>query len=289
MTFSLQLTRLKAKLYFPQYHLPPFLGNKFRGGFGSVLLKAVCSHLKPSCNICKSVDDCLYHALYTRDRQKRGKTQPVRPIVFIPPFFGRPVSGRGELTLYINVFGDYIKYLPHIIYGLRYLGKMGLNATSKYEIVSISDAISGKEVYDGETVFVENLKSIELGKIKPRELEKEVEVEYLTPIEAKTPINLPFLIHIVRRRLILFVNEYGGGEVPEFYCEAETLESSWEKHELHHRSKRQGLRSFFGVTGRARYSISEIDDNALTLLSIGELIGGGAKASFGMGFFRIRS
>jgi CRISPR-associated endoribonuclease Cas6 len=198
------------------------------------------------------------------------------------------VSGRGEITLDINVFGDYIRYLPHIIYGLRYLGKLGLNATSRYELTSIKDAISGKEIYDGESVNAEGIKTVDLGEIAPLNLDDVVEVQYSTPIEAYIPIKLEFLIHLIRRRLILYVNEYGSGEVFDFECKAEILESEWRKHKLIHVSKRQGKRSFYGVTGFARYRINNADKNALKLLAIGELIGAGAKASFGMGTYVIR-
>jgi CRISPR-associated endoribonuclease Cas6 len=287
MTFSLKLTRLKATLYFPQYHLPPWLGNKFRGGFGSVLLKAVCGYIKPACNICRSTEDCLYYALYVKDRQRRGKSQPVRPIVFIPPFFGKRVEGRGEITVEINIFGDYIRYLLHIIYGLRFLGKVGLNATSRYELLSIADAFTGRKIYDGESVKVEKIKTVDLGDLTPVSLDGIVEVSYITPIEAYAPIQLPFLIHLIRRRLILYVNEYGSGEVPAYKCGAEILESEWRRHKLIHLSKRQGKRSFYAITGSATYRVAEADENTLKLLAIGKLIGAGAKASFGMGFFKI--
>ncbi|WP_290597623.1 MULTISPECIES: CRISPR system precrRNA processing endoribonuclease RAMP protein Cas6 [unclassified Archaeoglobus] len=208
--------------------------------------------------------------------------------ISVLPFYGKSVSGRGEITLDINVFGDYIRYLPHIIYGLRYLGKLGLNATSRYELTSIKDAISGKEIYDGESVNAEGIKTVDLGEIAPLNLDDVVEVQYSTPIEAYIPIKLEFLIHLIRRRLILYVNEYGSGEVFDFECKAEILESEWRKHKLIHVSKRQGKRSFYGVTGFARYRINNADKNALKLLAIGELIGAGAKASFGMGTYVIR-
>ena len=289
MTFSLKLTKLNATLNFSNgYKLPYWLGNKFRGGFGSVLLKAVCGYLNPVCNKCGSNEDCLYFALYVKDRQKRGRSQPVRPIVFIPPFFGKRVEGKGNLTVEINVFGDYIRYIPHIIYGLRFLGKLGLNADSRFELVSIRDAITGREVYDGESIDAGAISIIDLGEVRGANISgNELEINFRTPIEARTPINLPFLIHMIRRRLILYVNEYGKGEVPDYKCNSEIIYSSWKEHNLIHASKRHGKRVFYGVTGNAKYRVSEIDDKAVKLLRIGELIGAGAKASFGMGFFRL--
>ena len=286
MTFTLKLTKLRATLDYPRYELPYWLGNKFRGGFGRVLLRAVCGYLKPECKSCHSREDCLYYALYVRNIQKRGKSQPVRPIIFIPPFFGRSVSGSGKLELEINIFGDYIRYLSHIIYGLRFLGKTGLNAHAKYEIESISDYFPGKEVYDGESVNANSIKTIDLAERPAKELDV-VKIDFSTHVEARIPITLKYLIHMVRRRLILYVNEYGGGVVPDYTCQDEIIESRWKNHRLMHRSKRGGMREFYGCTGSATYKV-EADENAFKLLSIGELIGAGAKASFGMGFFRLQ-
>ncbi len=289
MTFSLKLTKLKATLNFPSgYKLPYWLGNKFRGGFGSVLLKAVCGYLKPQCERCSGREDCLYYALYVRKRQRRGKSQPVRPIVFIPPFFGKRVEGKGNLTVEINVFGDYIRYIPHIVYGLRFLGKLGLNADSRYELVRILDALSGEEIYDGESIDAEKIETVDLGNMSSEKIMgEEIEIGFKTPIEAEVPVSLSFLLHMIRRRLILYVNEYGSGEVPDFTCDAELLDSEWKKHRLIHASKRQGKRAFYAITGHARYRITEMDENASLMIKIGELIGAGAKASFGMGFFNV--
>lgn len=288
MSFSLKFTKLKARLYFPSYRLPYWLGNKFRGGFGSVLVRAICGYIKPRCQACRSSDDCLYYVIYEKERQRRGKSQPPRPIVFIPPFFGQSLSGRGEIEVEIGIFGNYYTFLPHVIYGLKFLGKIGLNADSRYEIVSIRDCFSGKEIYDGESVSAENMKTIDLGEVRGRDL-KEFKVKFLTPIEASPPLKLEELLRMIRRRLILYVNEYGSGDVPDCNCRAEILESDWKKHELLHYSRRKGWRKFRAITGYAKYRLEEADENALKLLSIGELIGAGAKASFGMGFFKIEA
>jgi len=284
--FSLKLTKLKAKLYFPRYSFPYWLGNKFRGGFGNVLVRAICAFTKPRCYACPSNDECLYYVIYERNKQRVGKSQPLRPIIFVPPFFGRREEGRGEMEIEINIFGDYYVYLPHIIYGLRFLGKIGLNAESKYEVVSIYDSFSREEIYDGFRVKVDSLRTIDLGEV-PQVDFKSFRVDFYTPLEARTLPNAETLLKMIRRRLILLVNEYGSGNVPDFHIEAETLEEHWKDHELIHRSRRGGKRKFYGITGFAKYRIKECDENAMRLLRVGELIGAGAKASFGFGFFKI--
>ena len=284
--FTLKLTKLKATLNSPYYKLPYWLGNKFRGGFGSVLLKAVCGYLKPECRECKSNEDCLYYALYEREKQKRGKSQPVRPIIFIPPFFGRSISGEGRINLDINIFGDYIRYLPHIIYGLRFLGKIGINKDSKYTLESITDYFTKEVVYDGE-INAEAVKTIDLSRIKG-EIKDFIKIRFLTPVEIdRMPLSLHYLIHMIRRRLILLVNEYGSGNVPEYVCEDVLIHSNWKKHRLIHTSKRLGKREFHAYSGDIEYEIVNADTNAFNILSIGEFVGAGSKSSFGMGFFKI--
>lgn len=286
--FSLKLTKLRARLYFHRYSLPYWLGNKFRGGFGNVLVRAICGYASPRCHACNLSDECLYYVIYIKEKQKVGKSQPPRPIVFIPPFFGKRETGRGEIEVGINIFGNYHTFLPHLIYGLRFLGKIGLNAESKYELVSIYDDFSKKKIYDGSRIDVDGLTTIDLAEIKPQEL-KCFQVNFQTPLEAHPPIKAENLLRMIWRRLMLYVNEYGSGKVPDFSIKAEILEESWKKHELIHHSKRGGSRKFYGITGFAKYRVYEADENSMKLLKIGELIGAGAKASFGFGFFNISS
>jgi len=283
--FELKLTKLVAILHFPECELPYWLGNKFRGGFGNTLFKAVCGYLQPKCKICSSREDCLYYELYVRDKQKRGKSQPIRPIAFIPPFFARSVKASNfNLHLEINIFGDYVRFLPHIIFGLKFLGSAGFNRNSKYELVEVRDYFTNEIVYDGN-FYPESVKTVNLAKLSPAELSDKIRVDYITPIEARIPISLEHLIRMVRSRLIHYVNEYGNGVVPSFRVKDTILDSDWRKHELRNRSRRDGKRKFQGYTGYAIYR-AELDDNARKLLSIGLLIGAGAKASFGMGHFR---
>jgi len=288
MSFSLKLTKLRATLDFPGCKLPYWMGNKFRGGFGNVLQKAICNNLRPVCAECPNTDECLYYVLYERGKQKRGQSQPVRPINFIPPFFGRSYSGKGLLTLHINIFGNYIRYLPHIVYGLRYLGKNGLNKDSMYIVDNITDFFTKEVIYDGDTVDIQAVKTIDLSKISGKTQGDIISIKYQTPIELeKTPLHLNYLIHMVRRRLIFYVNEYGSGEVPDYECDDIIVWSEWKKHKLKHRSKRSGMREFYAFTGKADYKIDNCDSNAIKLLNIGSLIGAGSKSSYGMGFFEI--
>jgi CRISPR/Cas system endoribonuclease Cas6 (RAMP superfamily) len=288
-----ELTKLKARLVFPKgFQLPYWLGNKFRGGFGSVLRKAICGYLNPDCLDCRQRNDCLYYDMYEKEKQKRGYGKPVRPIIFIPPFFGKSltVEKDGFLNLDILMFGYYDRYLPHLIYGLRFLGKLGLNKFSKYYIEVVECV--GKKVYDGETIIVENLRKINLGNVDYTKYRgvKKLKILFRTPIDLeKEEISLEFLLKMIRKRLILFTNEYGAGKIPDFLCESRTLTQKLNSHKLPHISKRHGKRTFRGYTGYFEAEVEHMDDFAVNLLAIGEEIGAGSKSSYGMGFFRVES
>jgi len=60
-------------------------------------------------------------------------------------------------------------------------------------------------------------------------------------------------------------------------------------HRLKRASQRAGKGEIHAYTGTARYTIGTMDDQAKTLLKIGELIGAGPKPSFGLGFYRLTS
>lgn len=289
--FSLKLAKLRAELYFEECHLPYWLGNKLRGGFGIMLQRALCSSLSPSCDGCRRQGDCLFYWMYVRDKQRRGKSQPLRPVVFIPPFYGRRLQEQNfTLNVEVNIFGEYIKYLPQIIFALRLLGKAGFNPSSKFTLKSLSNAITGEVVFDGERIDTDAIKLIDLGKMEPLKIGKHLRIKLRTPFSLeRADMSLEHLLRMVRGRLILNVNEYGSGEVENFECRSITEESVLKRHELKVKSRRRGLITIPGYTGEISYTVKGIDNMGKKFLNIGLLCGAGAKSSYGMGFYTLEA
>jgi CRISPR/Cas system endoribonuclease Cas6 (RAMP superfamily) len=164
------------------------------------------------------------------------------------------------------------------------------------------DYFTGKTVYDGERIILENVKPVDLSEIGSYADHRHSDIDYAlentgflkvrftTPIEVeKVPFSLNHLIYMIRQRLIFFVNEYGEGVVPSYICEDMILNANLKRHRLTHTSKRLGKREFIGYTGDIEYKVIEMDFQMPHLLGIGRLIGAGAKSSFGMGFFEIET
>ncbi len=313
----LPLARLTARLSFPtSVTFPYWMGNTFRGGFGVHLRRACCPDLKRDCYSCDAREDCIFYYTHMKKDSKVGYGAPPKPIVFIPPFFGKSftVEKDGFLDVGILLFGRFTRFLPHVALGLSMLGQSGIGSerhydVNKFRLEEMRCSFSGDVVYDGNTINIEAMMTVDLADyardgisvtlMNPSKKDDNLRVHqtddlfigFETPIMVKTgefPPSLDKLLSMVRQRLILYVNEYGdGAKIPDFECSAAVKSSSVHFHNVKSRSMRAGKRDFHTYTGTAEYSIEKIDENAMQLLRIGLLIGAGPKPSFGLGFIRV--
>jgi hypothetical protein len=304
----LPVAKLSAHLTFPgPVTFPHWMGNTFRGGTGVHLRRACCPLLARDCYACDISDECIFYFNHMKKDSKIGYGAPPKPIVLIPPFFGRSftVEKDGFLDVDILLFGRFIRYLPHAVLGLSMLGQSGIGAERRYDVnkftvAEIRCGFSGERVYDGNTINVSAMKVMDVMDYSndrvnqlPDGDSRYVTIGFEIPMiikEGVFPPSLDTLLGMVRQRLILYVNEYGdGSKIPDFECASNVKASSMHFHKLKRASQRAGKGEFHAYTGTARYSVNNMDEQAKRLLKIGELIGAGAKPSFGLGFYRILS
>ena len=294
----LKISKLTAHLKFQTpITLPHWMGNTFRGGFGVHLRKACCI-TKGICDDCTVFNDCIFYHTHMKNTSKIGYGAPPKPVVFIPPFFGKSMYLREDAFLKVDIllFGDFIKSIPYVVLGLTMLGESGIGSQRRYgiqkfEIEEITCSFSGNVVYDGKTLNIDAIQTIDMEKIPPLDVDNTVNVGFRTPFMQKSgdfPPPLPRLMEMIRRRLILYENEYGDNSmIAESACMANTIDSIRHFHNLKSRSQRSGKREFHTFTGKATYEISEINDTAKWMLAVGNLIGAGPKASYGLGSIQI--
>jgi hypothetical protein len=278
------------------------MGNTFRGGFGIQLRRACCPDLKKDCYSCNARENCIFYYTHMKKDSRVGYGAPPKPIVFIPPFFGKSftIQEKGFLDIGILLFGRFIRYLPHVALGLSLLGQNGIGSERRYDVnkfklEEMRCSFSKEVVYDGSVINIGAMRTVDLADHAREGLQfiDKLSIGFETPIMVKTgefPPALDKLIGMVRQRLILYVNEYGdGAKIPDFECSATVKSSNIHFHNIKSRSQRAGKRDFHTYTGTAEYAIEKIDENAMQLFRIGLLIGAGPKPSFGLGFFQIRS
>ncbi|MEM2619439.1 MAG: CRISPR system precrRNA processing endoribonuclease RAMP protein Cas6 [Candidatus Hadarchaeales archaeon] len=290
----LTVARARLSLLFPgPAKLPGWLGSTFRGGLGQHLRPLVCYRPGEECEGCKLSDECPFYIGFMRPFAKRGRAPPPRPIAVIPPF-GRPVEGRGRMEVDLVLVGDYIRFFPHLILTLQWLGMDGLGdlrrlGFNRFRITEGRCWFSGEKVFGDGVIYVRNLRAVEVRELEPFRGD-EVRVEFKVPIELPKgiPPSPSDFLELVRHRLILLVNEYGdGGKVPDFSCEGSGRVIESRPVKLPGRSMRSGRREFWGWVGAAEYHFQKIDEVGRWLLSVGRVLGAGSKFSFGMGFFEL--
>ncbi|MEM3514777.1 MAG: hypothetical protein QW495_05580, partial [Candidatus Hadarchaeum sp.] len=170
-------------------------------------------------------------------------------------------------------------------YGLGDARHLGQN---RFEVAGARCEFSGELVYEGGTIYPSRAKAVDVTDLPPVG-QKRLRVGFKTPIDL--PLGFPpspeHLLKLIRQRLVLLVNEYGSGErVPDFKCKGEVKPIAKHYHRLVGYSRRSGRREFWNCwTGIADYNFEEIDETGKWLLSVGKVLGAGAKSSFGLGFF----
>jgi CRISPR/Cas system endoribonuclease Cas6 (RAMP superfamily) len=291
----LQISKITLTLEFTTPAIFPYwMGSAFRGGFGQSLRRAVCPDSRKECQRCETKDKCLFYYTYVKIRSKRGHAPPTKPIIMIPPFFGKQMKIEKEPRLIMEVlfFGDFTKYLPHVILAMGFLGKRGLyshryEGLNRFLVKEIGCCLSQKTVYDGETIYLKNLTLMDAKEINPLKIDK-TRIGFRTPYTGKEfPPQPSDLLSGIRNRLIRFTNEYGSGEtIPgaEVSGRIETFTKHY--HRLERRSTRSDKTVFHSYTGVVDYSFDELDAVGAWLLGCGLHIGCGPDASFGCGFLK---
>jgi len=294
----LQISQLVAHLKFTTpAKLPYWLGSAFRGAFGRNIRQICCVNFREDCYGCESSENCLFFYLYMQEKAKKGYAKPPKPIILIPPFFGKEMvlHQEGFLDVELLLLGDFGRYMPHVILGMSLLGKRGLGSIrydniNRFIIESIESKDSNAIVFDGENINLINFQRINVKELKGME-GNIFEIKFRTPFTGpEFPPDPVLFLELIRNRLIRFINEYGTQErVPEFAAEGELESVTPHFHYLPRHSSRSDKTLFKGYTGVVSYRYSFLNTTARWLLRVGTILGGGSDAAFGCGFFDIIS
>jgi hypothetical protein len=293
----LSLASLNLTLRFGEAELPRWLGSAMRGGLGQHLRRVVCYRPMQECQSCELAGNCLYYNTYERPSARRGHAPPPRPIVLLPPFFGRKIifGKEGRIEVGLLLFGRSVQNIPHVLLALQQFGSHGLGegrylGKNRFEVERVTCKFSNQVVFDRGVIHPNRLKTIDITEIAPV-MDNHFQVRFRTPMEL--PLGFPpppeHLLKLIRQRLLMFVNEYGVGEkIPDFTCRGSVKPIAKHYHRLIGYSRRSGRREFWNCwTGIAEYDFEELDETGQWLLGVGQVLGAGAKSSFGLGFFDI--
>lgn len=291
----LHISKVTLTLHFTTPAVFPYwMGSAFRGGFGQNLRRAICTDLSRDCYTCETKENCLFYYTHMKKKAERGHAPPVKSIVLIPPFFGKSLEIEENATLDVDVLfcGDFARYLPHVILGMNLFGQRGLytqryHGLNRFEVKSITCCFSHKKIYDGETIFLKNLKTMDIKDIT-YETPETITIGFKTPFTGREfPPDFGTLLTLIRNRVIRFVNEYGNKEKVLPVTASGTIEKYTEHyHKLERRSSRSRKKVFHSYTGVVTYDIDELDDIGAWMLNLGFVVGCSPDCSFGCGFLQ---
>lgn len=291
--------------------LPPYKGSTFRGGFGGVFRRIVCSMRQAECGDCLLREQCPYAYIFETspppDTQALSKYESIpRPFVIEPPLETKTEYLPGEnLFFHLILIGRAIQYLPYFIVVFREMGEAGLGKNRRYfnlEEVAAIGLDESQSIYSAQTNTVQNLdlafSGSQLIKKFPAAARR-VEVTFETPVRLKDggkivrrPDFHVFFRQAMRRLSSLSYFHHGESLQADYAGLSERARSvsliknatSW--HDWERYSRRQGQRmNMGGLVGTVVYG-GKLDE-FLPWLILGEQVHVGKNTVFGLGKYRM--
>lgn len=291
----LEYARFSFGLVFPQgASLPYWMGSTFRGSLGQHLSRSVC--MGSNCPYCRG-SPCLFRDVYMPRPAKRGHAQPPKPVILVPPFFGRmtDLPAGGILSLEVVIFGEYVKSFLQLILGMTAFGQAGIGPErhyggNRFEVESVKCLESGGYVLQDSKIDSSKFAARDIKDLEPLDGDEAV-ISFKTPFTGPyPPPTVQDILRLTHHRLILFVNEYGTGErIPaaEEDNNGNAILREAHRHTLKRRSSRSEKEFFHGWTGSISINTSRLTERSRWLLKCASIIGMGPDSSFGAGFVDI--
>jgi len=182
--------------------LPYYKGSTFRGGFGNVFKRVVCTLKDKNCNDCLLKTKCVYAYVFETsppegvDILNMSKYERIpHPFVIEPPLENERLYEPGKLLQFkLVLIGRAVDYLPYFIYTFEELGRTGIGrGRGKFAVLNVS--CNNKILYQGEE---KDLKITPADKIRlPLSVDMNSGREDSLKICFKTPVRI---VH--KRRLV---------------------------------------------------------------------------------------
>lgn len=284
---------------------PNFPGIAFRGGFGHKLKESVCLMKKQTtdCTPCTLAMHCPYAIIFEspnvfQKETMHSATHVPHPFALTPLFSYPAVFVPGDsFALKLSLFGNAIRFLPHLLHALIALGESGIGfRRKKYKIDEIIDNSTGKVLYDGTKFYLNRVQPLAFSENISKQ---KLAINFYTPCKIKH--NGGYLQHAdmcviaknIKRRLEMISNFFGTSrttiDIESVDFDAISIEKSeiaWEVSRRYSKRKQQhmplgGFRGMVCLKG---------DVGAIyPLLKIGEAINLGSNTSFGFGAIKVES
>ena len=285
-----------------------FKGSCLRGLFGHSLKKISCTLRRDTCDHCLLRPTCVYFLMFESIKPDSGKSKKKtrvsalpHPFVLEPPPETNQSYKSGDLfDIRLTLFGDFVRYLPYLVYCIEQMGQNGFGARlkdglGKFELLSVHRNV--RKIYDRTNGILDQSHEPEyLAGDWPEDLPvSKVKIRLETPLRLKfnnrlaNQMDFHVLIRACLRRISLLEETFGSGEPDLDYrglvvqaknVEIEKTDLKWQ--EITRYSNRQKTKmNMGGVTGNVIFK------GAITpfmwLLKYCEKTHIGKQTAFGLG------
>ena len=121
--------------------LNKFANATLRGAFGNALKSTLCiqSKIPEKCEKCLIRKTCAYYYLFETGTDSQGENDPHPFTLFITPELTNKIMQIGEVFNFkMILIGKGLDFIPHIIYAIENLGKIGLGAyRGKLDLIDV--------------------------------------------------------------------------------------------------------------------------------------------------------
>lgn len=304
-----------------EFYLPPYSGQTWRGGFGTVFRRSVCVQPRQECPDCLLRQRCAYPYVFESFPHEaaarlRNYQDIPRPFVIEPPLPppGRPLLLRPgeEFSLGLVLIGQAIAYLPYFIVTFLELGQAGIGKKrGRYELVRLEAELpeGPVAVYDGAEGKLRDVNAARpasevatlfLARLHPdTPFPPSLTLRFLTPTRIRLedhfvkPIEFCHLIRALLHRLSALSYFYGGAPLEwpyhDLIAAAEAVRIAADRtqwSDLERYSTRQEARmKMGGVVGEITYEGPM--EPFLPVLAAGEWTHVGKLAVMGLGKYEV--
>lgn len=290
-------------------HLPEYAGSMIRGVFGRALRRLACMTRQSDCKSCPLYRTCVYTSIFETPAPEAHELQKFsqipNPYVIEPPQWGARLYEPGErLSFSMVLIGRAREQLPIIIYSLK-RGLMrdighGRAELSSVTLINPESPDHGRIVfskYSSELEEHDNAVSLSLPRLGS---ERSLLLRFTTPLRlqnngrALADITPQVFFNALIRRANLLMSLHAGitltDDFPYMAGLAQTVELSprWRWKDWQRFSSRQHqAMKLGGLVGECL--LTNIPDEFLPFLFMGQWVHLGKNATFGLGKYEIQN
>jgi CRISPR-associated endoribonuclease Cas6 len=257
---------------------PYFIGSQIRGALGYALKKVTCINPTFKCEGCFASTDCLYYKFY----EEKNNFHKYRLDYIL---------GEDKYNFNIFLFNETVDKLPYVISALyQMITEIGFGVDRKtYKNFQIF--VNDISIYENENLTIpQNYKK----EFKIDKYCQNVSLKFITPLRIKK--NGKFLRNAEELSLYEIINSIYQRNLKlnnldfqkiNFEIEGEITKKDLNYKKLTRQSNRQKTKmQMDGLIGEIE--LKNLDENSYKILKLGEIIGVGKSAVFGLGKIEIK-